>query len=263
MKKKTLLIISLICIAVLIFALAFVSCKDDFEPHYFTEYESGYFRYAAYSLMDGKRCAVIVGLTESGLEQEALIFPIELDGREVYGIGYETQANTISPWAPIIEVGSLESKNLKKLFFLKNPIIDIGTNVDFSSKIKAVYWNLEEQYQGWGYNPLITTRSYYKKFNNEVFKNVIFANVMYMYNYENSPNEGCYWIDSYDEGLITFMPPMPQREGYYFVGWYKEPECINKWDFDVDKTGKETKMDDNNLDSEYEGIYLYAKWVEI
>ena len=263
MKKKTLLIISLICIAVLIFALAFVSCKEDFEPKFLPEYESGYFKYALYTSKDGeKRAAYIIGLTESGLEQEALIYPSEIDGVTVYGIGYETQENYISTWAPIIEVGSLESENLKKLFFLKNPEIKLVKSVDFSSKIKAVYWNLEEQYQGWGYKPLITTRSYYKKFDNQVFKNVIFANVMYMYNYENSPNEGCYWIDSYDEGLITFMPPMPQREGYYFVGWYKEPECINKWDFDVDETGKEIKMD-NNLDSEYEGIYLYAKWVEI
>lgn len=262
MKKKTLLIISLICIAVLIFALAFVSCKEDFEPKFLPEYESGYFKYALYTSKDGeKRAAYIIGLTESGLEQEALIYPNEIEGCEVYGIGYETQANTISPWAPIIKVGSLESENLKKLFFLKNPKTELGKSIDYPCK--AVYWNLEEEHTEWFLKTLITTRSYCKKFDIKSSKSIIFANVMYMYNYGNSPNEGCYWIDSYDEGLITFMPPMPQREGYYFAGWYKEPECINKWDFDVDKTGKETKMDDNNLDSEYEGIYLYAKWVEI
>lgn len=269
MKKKTLLIIRLICIVAIFCTTAFAGvlagCAGIYynNPPYFPEYESGYFRYALYTSEDGKkRSAYLVGLTESGLQQEALIYPNEIDGITVKGISYDIQTNNISAWAPSEKVGSLESPNLKKLFFLKNPYINVGDYVYYSSEITAVYWNLEEQFQGPSTSPLITTYDYFVKHNNGVFKNVIIANVMYMYNYENSPNEGCYWIDSYDEGLITFMPPMPEREGYYFVGWYKEPECINKWDFDVDKTGKEIKMD-NNLDSEYEGIYLYAKWVEI
>lgn len=263
MKKKILLMISLICIVAIFCTITFAGCKEDFEPKFWPEYESGYFRYALYTSENGaERAAFLIGLTQSGLEQEALIYPSEIDGITVCDIGYTTRTNSISPWAPIIEVGSLESENLKKMFFLKNPWIDINVTIDFSSKIKAVYWNIEEEYKEWKHKPLITTQSYCKKFDIKASKSIIFANVMYMYNYENSPNEGCYWIDSYDEGLITFMPPMPQREGYYFVGWYKEPECINKWDFDIDKTGKEIKMD-NNLDSEYEGIYLYAKWVEI
>ena len=49
-------------------------------------------------------------------------------------------------------------------------------------------------------------------------------------------------------GLI--MPPLiePARAGYGFYGWYKEPECINRWDFAADTvTGN---------------ITLYARWVQ-
>lgn len=39
-----------------------------------------------------------------------------------------------------------------------------------------------------------------------------------MYNYEGAENEGYYWVDSYDQSLIEFIPPEPQREGYTFWG---------------------------------------------
>ena len=43
-------------------------------------------------------------------------------------------------------------------------------------------------------------------------------------------------------------PAVPIRKGYTFVGWYKEPDCINAWDFDTDIVT--------------EPITLYAKWTE-
>ena len=56
------------------------------------------------------------------------------------------------------------------------------------------------------------------------------------------------------------MPPYPQREGYEFGGWFKEPECQNIWDF-----GKDT-LPQQKLDEEGKEIYqetrLYAKWYE-
>lgn len=33
------------------------------------------------------------------------------------------------------------------------------------------------------------------------------------------------------EGKIT-PPPNPTKEGYIFDGWYKEPECVNEWNFE-------------------------------
>jgi hypothetical protein len=80
-----------------------------------------------------------------------------------------------------------------------------------------------------------------------------------MYNYDNSPNEGYYWVDNYTNGLIEFIPPTPIREGYEFKGWYKEPECLNAWDFWEDILGDDILIGSQQI-LEYTGTYLYAKW---
>lgn len=45
---------------------------------------------------------------------------------------------------------------------------------------------------------------------------------------------------------VIDTPPTPVRTGYSFVGWYKEPECLNSFDFAHDTIKK--------------NITLYAKW---
>ena len=51
---------------------------------------------------------------------------------------------------------------------------------------------------------------------------------------------------------------VPTRIGYTFMGWYKEPECINKWDFDNDIVP--SKEYDENGQYILKEIKLYAKW---
>jgi len=43
-------------------------------------------------------------------------------------------------------------------------------------------------------------------------------------------------------------PEAPEKEGYKFVGWYKEPEYINEWDFEADRVTL--------------NLTLYAKWIK-
>ena len=50
-------------------------------------------------------------------------------------------------------------------------------------------------------------------------------------------------------GYVEDIPTSPIEEGWTFGGWYKEPECINIWNFATDKV--------------YEDITLYAKWTQI
>ena len=84
------------------------------------------------------------------------------------------------------------------------------------------------------------------------------ANVSYYHNYENAENDGYYWIDDQDGERIQFPPPFPEREGYNFDGWYKEPECVNPWNFEEDKVpAKEYDEDGAYL---YRETKLYAKW---
>ena len=87
------------------------------------------------------------------------------------------------------------------------------------------------------------------------------ANTSYMFNYENSPNDDYFFIRDYEYGKkIETVPYDPIREGYTFDGWYKEPECINAWNFETD-TLPETLYNENN-EEVYQETKLYAKWIK-
>jgi len=52
------------------------------------------------------------------------------------------------------------------------------------------------------------------------------------------------------------------RKGYAFVGWYKEPECVNAWDFDNDRLPK-FEYDSDGYITNFVETKLYAKWKKI
>ena len=99
----------------------------------------------------------------------------------------------------------------------------------------------------------------YVKTENDPEKNIIPANISYMFNYDGAPNEKYYFVDLIEEsGKLTKPPYDPKRTGYDFKGWYKESECINEWNFDTDIVTIEY---DENGERIYEEICLYAKWM--
>lgn len=86
------------------------------------------------------------------------------------------------------------------------------------------------------------------------------ANTSFMFNYDNSPNDGYFFIDDYDYGAtINATPYLPIRLGYLFEGWYKEPECINAWNFEEDSLPMARYQNGEKL---YQETKLYAKWIE-
>ncbi len=81
------------------------------------------------------------------------------------------------------------------------------------------------------------------------------ANTAYMFNYDGEPNGGYFFINNFDWGKkIDPAPYMPMRNGYDFKGWYKEPECINLWNFDSDTLPQESEIGENPETK------LYAGW---
>jgi hypothetical protein len=84
-----------------------------------------------------------------------------------------------------------------------------------------------------------------------------------MYNYANVvyylDENTVYYIDYYDEGKITYFPEEPIKYGYKFMGWYKEPECINKWDYENDIL---PEIFEEGIGRSFKVTRLYAKWVE-
>ncbi len=84
------------------------------------------------------------------------------------------------------------------------------------------------------------------------------ANIAFLFNYEESPNKDYFFVDLLEESAKITKPPYdPKREGYTFEGWYKEPECLNKWNFDTDEVIITFDGEGNRI---YEEIKLYAKW---
>lgn len=94
-------------------------------------------------------------------------------------------------------------------------------------------------------------------------RSVYKANIVYNINYPNEEYK-YHCVDNYaystDEtpSYITIIPPDPEREGYEFAGWYKETECINAWDFEVD-TLPLVQYDENDEEI-FQETMLYAKW---
>ena len=244
--KKTLKIASMILGVAILSLATMTGCIPDPLP----EYESGYFRYAV-STEDDVQKAYLIGLTELGEQQKTLVYPEYIDQIKVYGLGYNRQ----SIWY-LEEVLDFESENLEKLFLPTNPKESNHPGAYLPNGVE-VAWNLDRGNYGgigqckaavWGYNYYV---HFVKPYESDLTNYI--ANVSYMYNYVGAENEGYYWVDSYDAATITFIPPNPERLGYLFGGWYKEPACINPWNFETDGSH-------GNYDT-YEGTYLYAKWV--
>lgn len=274
MKKTLTIILSLILS--FIFLIGIVGCEGCIIEDRLPEYDGKFFRYAV-RIEKGEKKGYLVGLTELGMEQTELILPQEIDGVPIVGIGY--MRNNAFWDGP---VGSLRSENLEKLY-CPYSLDNWDSNSSLYSTYTANFTNcyiVRINYNGLSfgrsgdilsfpaYSLVVSSNSDYTIL---PMGKVLLANVSYMYNFENAENEGYYWVDSYDNSLITFIPPSPEREGYTFGGWYKESECINEWDFDVDKAGSEllidvnTFMGENRKSAQYNednGIKLYAKWIK-
>lgn len=84
------------------------------------------------------------------------------------------------------------------------------------------------------------------------------ANISYMFNYDDNPNEGYFFVDLLEESGKLMKPPYdPRREGYAFLGWYKDEGCTEAWDFENDEVEIHFDEEGNRI---YEEIKLYAKW---
>lgn len=223
--------------------------------------EWGYFTVKFY---DDRETAYITGLTELGKQQRFLVIPEEIDGVKVSTIGERPLLQMWSSigWADIcsdnlekiyipfsiyIMGGSFRnSPNLEKAIIITNGFVN-GLNGRDETQIIRYYSNME----------YLDFSAHSQEYNGR-------ANVSYFYNYDIEENYGYYWIDDYDYGSkIEFIPPEPERKGYTFGGWYKEPECINKWNFETDVLPEERT--EINEEGEEEVVYqetkLYAKWV--
>lgn len=236
---------------------------DDYLP----EFENEIYRYAVKTQSNGEKIGYIVGLTELGQSQTELILPEKIDDVRIVGFGYERKDNG---WY-YERTGSFTSEKLTRLyvpFNSKGMTWAIDYHQGSCDNCYIVMWKdfrIGARFKGdiIGYNLLAEYLDYYSSASSYISESLL-ANVSYMYNYEDAEDEGYYWVDSYNNSLIGFIPPAPEREGYAFGGWYKEPQCENAWDFETDKTGNEIVLRSTNIEKYdvQDIMYLYAKWIK-
>ena len=95
--------------------------------------------------------------------------------------------------------------------------------------------------------------------NKEIFTLIQRANITFRFNNGNAPCD-VFLVDNSDGNTLITKPPYnPQIKGETFAGWYKEPECINAWDFENDLTPELEYDGDGNLI--FKETKLYAKWI--
>jgi uncharacterized repeat protein (TIGR02543 family) len=198
----------------------------------------------------------IIGLTDKGKEQQYLIIPEKINRMDVVKIGCTNrpQITAIAEKYGDEKYAQIGSENLRKIFFMSDVAVIhnawmVGDGIQYCPNLEGLFYISKKEY--------ISANEYYEL---PFVKNP--ANLSYFYNYDNAPNDNYYWIDNYAYGgKIEFIPPVPTRAGYTFGGWYKESECINKWNFEVDTLPNAIYGEDNF--ELYQETRLYAKWIEI
>ena len=220
--------------------------------------EWGYFTVKFY---DDRETAYITGLTELGKQQRFLVIPEEIDGVKVYTIG---ERPLLQMWSSL---GSADicSDKLEKIYIPFSISIISGSFRNSPNLIKV--FSITGEFVSGLEAPArnyYTNLAYLNDLTNAAQQIISRANVSYFYNYNIEENYGYYWIDDCDYGSkIEFIPPEPERKGYTFGGWYKEPECINKWNFETDVLPEERTGINEEGEEEvvYQETKLYAKWV--
>ena len=211
----------------------------------------------------------ILGLTEMGQQQNFLIIPNEIDGGKVIGLGadgYDKKKINEKYGKEIY--ASFNSEKLKKIFiemkYLDYDTIDINfgsvPNLEGIYLVEKIEFNKKN---GYAFLEEYSSRNIYTaeaiEFGRGKFTKK--ANVLYVYNYVNTYSDEYYWIDNYKYGeKIEYIPEQPLRDGYTFEGWYKEEECINRWNFATDSLPSEQLDNDGNV--VYQETKLYAKWIK-
>lgn len=272
MKKKIIKYLGLALVVITMFSMCGCSFKQ--RTPTFEEREVGDFVVLFY-----EDYCEIKGTTEKGNEKQFLVIPEFIEGVPVTALGYHHLAMLFASFGnTTLAPPEIESEVLEKIFCEGSIRANswLGNREKRPNLTKVFYPNANDIIFGDnGYVTYYLPRRIYEDGRpNERTFYASPANVSYYYNYENAETTEYYWIDDCDYGSkIEFIPPDPIREGYTFDGWYKESECINAWDFEVDTLPEEeleikegTFHINENGEREqvigpvYQETILYAKW---
>ena len=189
----------------------------------------------------------VLELTEKGKQKETIVIPDYIDGKPVIQLGMEGlgfsyklcyYGNYTSIYLP--KYLAYDAHNSYRLGSeCKNYFIDLD-NIDYILKSISTYGN----------HYYVSQKLYNKICESEVTDKVL--SHLHIANIEFISVDETYFIADYVvDSKITYTPNDPKRDGYEFEGWYREPDCVNEWNFDTDTLA----LDDNETI-----LKLYAKW---
>jgi hypothetical protein len=213
MNKK----IMLIPLVILPFALT--SCNKKIGARSYGDF--------LYKIDSDTNTVYLMGFTKEGEKKDVIVVPTTIENRKVTTIGYEQPRVFGSP----LYQGSFYG-SYSKLYIhsqVKSIIREYTGHIIYSSKDN---YNI---YMGGEINTSIKSTMYFPfqtLKNNSLDKdlyNVGFSNLVY---YLNDGTDNTLFSDDIDGTKVEVIPPTPYNPGYTFTGWYKEPECINLFDFD-------------------------------
>jgi hypothetical protein len=192
--------------------------------------------------------AVILELTELGKQQKVLAIPDHVEGLPVTRLGWRAGAGIMSS-AELM----LTSENLRKLY-LPHTVSEVGKWFASSYVSLETVVLLSQHYPHSSYSIsfsvdkiVITQEAYDSRPSPSAV--LVRSNLVYYYNYDSSPNLGVYWVDNLTIDDPFIDPENPTRNGYGFMGWYLEPECVTLWD-------------GTNPTAPDEIVLVYAGWQE-
>ncbi len=264
MRKKA---FNFISIVILIVFISFTtSCEGE---------SSGFFKYKIWE----DNTVSIMGLTKEGKKQETIVIPTTIDGHKVKSFGYTQEKWLVFPIVKGDElVLDLESDRLKTVYF--NSQVDCVHAVNpfyITPNIYKIFWPFPSFFNsGYFYQnqtELININGYVSNIlyindrqNEPEWKKIYSCNLTYIFNYSKEENadennlDKVFFVDYVEDTIVNVIPPDPIREGYEFKGWYKEEDCINKWDFENDIVPKAIYDSNGIILNE---TSLYASWEEI
>ena len=240
MKKSSIVknVVLLFLIVALILSASILTGCGSGTSFYIGDYlETDYFKYYT-SVGAGRREYVCIrGLTDKGKELEYVVFPESIDGIPVTKIAIHTSDSKAKKAYISTSIISLHVPYWTTVSKEPVKLIDQRFTYSLENSINTP----------WTYVSEYAEKVLVEKFNNFY----LIANLCYLYNYEDSPNGGQWFVDDLDEGeRIGYIPPDPVREGYKFTGWFTDKECAKSFDLN----GYAYDPADGN-------ISLYAGWI--
>ena len=290
--KKIMMKIYPILLSMFLIISSFCGCQTSVYDNLIENGDFGYY------YIKEEDCYAVLDLTEQGNTKEVLYIPYQFQGKEVKYTNVQTSA-PFAMCCGSDRLRAFNAKKIYLPYIHKiNKNLDTHDfyepmSLNFNIQPELYLINTDRGYLIDTYcythsNYYFITASGYAKILNRIlqigwtaqeiagykietytrisgvvkFRSMIqIANTSYIFNYENAPNEGYFFINDFERGgLIENTPYEPIREEYIFDGWYKEPECINEWNFEEDRL-PETLYNENN-EEVYQETKLYAKWIK-